>query len=280
MDSTIELRVLRTIPELEQFRPMWEAWPGHRDSDLDLFISYIGSSPEVIRPHVIAVYRNGEPVVMLVGRLERVRLDFKIGYVHFRPTANILYFVYGGPRGDASSENCNLLVSEIYRSLTREKAETAYLNFIELDSDLHRFAKTVPNFLSRDHASVIQPHFSATLGETVEDFYRTLSPKVRKNQKWQARKLDTDFSGAVRICCFRKKNEIDNLIHDVESIAKKSYQRGLGVGFSDSPAIRRYLESEAEKGLLRGNVLYVQDRPCAFWIGNINQTTFGREYLG
>jgi len=37
---------------------------------------------------------------------------------------------------------------------------------------------------------------------------------------------------------------------------------------------------KAERGWLRGSVLYVKDRPCAFWIADVNGDTFGSEYLG
>lgn len=68
------------------------------------------------------------------------------------------------------------------------------------------------------------------------------------------------------------------MITDVEPVARTSYQRGLGVGFIDSPATREQLRLKAEKGWLRAYVLYVADRPCAFWIGDINQATFGSDY--
>jgi len=36
----------------------------------------------------------------------------------------------------------------------------------------------------------------------------------------------------------------------------------------------------AERGWLRGYVLYLGGKASAFWIGDINQSTFGSDYLG
>jgi CelD/BcsL family acetyltransferase involved in cellulose biosynthesis len=74
--------------------------------------------------------------------------------------------------------------------------------------------------------------------------------------------------------------DFDKMIQDVEQVAKKSYQRGLGVGFVDTPTMRNGLRRMAERGWLRAYVLYLEERPCAFWIGDINQGVFGSDYIG
>jgi CelD/BcsL family acetyltransferase involved in cellulose biosynthesis len=70
------------------------------------------------------------------------------------------------------------------------------------------------------------------------------------------------------------------MIQDVDGIARKTYQRGLGVGFTDSFEMHRRLSLEAEKGWLRGYVLYVQNAPSAFWIGTLYLGTFHSDYMG
>jgi CelD/BcsL family acetyltransferase involved in cellulose biosynthesis len=89
-----------------------------------------------------------------------------------------------------------------------------------------------------------------------------------------------DFSGAVKIASFRKVTEVDNLVKDAEQVAQKSYQRGLGVGFVNSPEVRERLRLKAQKGWLRAYVLYVADRPCAYWICDLNQGILGGNHVG
>ncbi len=277
--SACSVNVLRTLPELEGIRAIWESFPGGRDSDPSVYLTVLRSRPQVLRPHVIVVYRNGQPDAMLVGRLEHIRLDFKVGYLHFRPTAKVLYFVHGGLRGDPSFENCALLVREICRSLSLGEADTAYLNFVRMDCPLYGLAKRLPGFLGRDHTRVTQAHFSATLTRSSEEFYAGLTANTRGQARGKVRKLAKAFPGSVRIHCFREVAETENLARDAESVVKKSYQRALGVGFTDSPEIREHLRMWAEKGWLRAYVLYLADRPAAFWIGCINQKTFTSDFL-
>jgi CelD/BcsL family acetyltransferase involved in cellulose biosynthesis len=72
---------------------------------------------------------------------------------------------------------------------------------------------------------------------------------------------------------------LDRVIAEAEVIAKKTYQRGLGVGFEDTPAMHGRLNFCAQKGWLRAGVLYIGDRPCAFWIGTVYDGVFVSDFL-
>jgi len=102
----VEIRIARTVAEVESLRQAWSSWGGHRDSDIDVVLMIIDSYPEALRPHVVALYRNGEPEAILIGRVEKKRIAFKIGYLTIlRPWARTLNFVYGALRGNGSPEN-------------------------------------------------------------------------------------------------------------------------------------------------------------------------------
>ena len=83
----------------------------------------------------------------------------------------------------------------------------------------------------------------------------------------------------MKVSCYREPGELDDVIPQVEEIAKKTYQRGLGVGFQDTEEIRRRLRFCAEKGWLRVYVLHLGDLPCAFWIGTLYHGCFCSDYL-
>jgi CelD/BcsL family acetyltransferase involved in cellulose biosynthesis len=119
-----------------------------------------------------------------------------------------------------------------------------------------------------------------SLPSSGEEFWLRFSPKVRKNRRWQAKKLLNDHSGKVRIDCFTKTSEFERMIQEVEQVAKKTYQRGLGVGFVDSEDVRERLSLKAEKGWLRTYVLYVADLPCAFWSGTLYHREFHSDFMG
>ena len=173
-----------------------------------------------------------------------------------------------------------MLVQEVVGSLRHGEADIAFFNHLRADSPLYAALGHLRGLLSRDYFPALQVHRSMTLPASVEEFWLRFSPKVRKNQRWQAKKLLNDHSGNVRIHCFREASELERMIQDVEQIAKKTYQRGLGVGFADSAVTRKRLYLNAEKGWLRTYVLYVQDRPCAFWSGTLYSREFHSDYMG
>jgi len=272
--------VLRTLAELEEIRREWQSWPGNRDSEMDTYLICLRFIPATVRPHVVVVERDGKPDAILVGRIELGHVSCHLGYLRLNLPAKILCFVYGALRGNPSRENCDLIVASVLQSLSDREADVAYMNFLREESELCRLAKERPGALSRDYVHVTQQHYAAVLPAGVDEFYRGLSPKVRKNQKRQAKKLLDHFSGKVTVRCFRKVTEIGDLVAEVGRVASRSYQRGLGVGFFDSAGTREQLRLKAEKGWLRGYVLYLAERPCAFWIGDVNGNTFGSDYVG
>jgi hypothetical protein len=280
MRTAASVKVLRTLPELEEIRREWESWSGNRDSEMDSYLACLRSNPATVRPHIVVVDRGGKPDAILVGRIDLSHISCRLGYLRLNLPAQILCFVYGALRGNPSKENCDLIVSSILESLSDREADVAYMNFMREDSELCALAKEKPGALSRDYLRVTERHYAVALPASIDEFYRGLSSKVRKNQKRQAKKLVDHFSGNVTLRCFRRVAEIENLVADVEQVASKSYQRGLGVGFFDSPHTREQLRLKAERGWLQGYVLYLAERPCAFWIGDINGNTFGSDYVG
>jgi len=151
---------------------------------------------------------------------------------------------------------------------------------VKTDSRLYHMARESVGLLRRDHSPVVQNHRRTTLGSGPQDFLGSLSPKVRKNQKWQAKKISQDFCGNVRVCCLQSSNDLQRLFSDVEDVAKKTYQRALGVGFQDNSETRQRFALEARKGWLRAYVLYIEDKPSAFWIGTLYRSKFYSNYMG
>jgi hypothetical protein len=176
MCAQSSVKVLRTIAELEEIREVWETWPGNRDSEIYSYLMFLRSNVETSRPYVLVVYRGGRPDAILVGRIDQGRLVCRMGYIGVSPRAQIMYFVNGALRGNPSRENCELLVSNILRALSKREADYAYLNFLRPESDLFPLAVARPSLLCRDHVRITQPHFAATLPASMEEFYRGLSP--------------------------------------------------------------------------------------------------------
>jgi hypothetical protein len=267
--QTLQVRVLRSIVEIDEIRDVWTSWNYHPNSDGDFYLLLLKNNPQFERPHIVVIYRGQDPECMLIGRIVRQRIDFKIGYkTIFRPKARVLNFVYGGSLGDLSPECSQLMVKSILDSLRQGEADLANLNFLRTDSPLHACATRLPGPLSRDLFPAPQPHWQITLSGGAEAaFLHGNSAKDFRELRRKARKLFADHSNQVKFCRFGKPSELEEMMKDIEQVAKGTYQRGLGAGFVDNDERRRVLRFHAEKGWLRAYVLYVAEKPCAFWVG-------------
>jgi hypothetical protein len=280
MSSGITTRVIRTIEEIEEIRGTWESWQFHPNTDIDFFITNIKNDPKILYPHVVVAYRDGEPEALLAGRVVESRLDLKVGYASFlSPRVRTLAFAYAGFLGAESPENCVALVSQILESLKNGEADIAVLKGVRPGSPLFETALHVPGALVRDHFPATQLHRRMKMHESVQEFQQSLSGVDRREQKRRAKKLLQEFSNDVRIECLSRPADLDRMFRDVDEVARKTYQRGLGAGFVDTPNLRQLIKLWAERDRLRAYVLYAAGKPCAFWIGTLYGSTFHGDFM-
>jgi Acetyltransferase (GNAT) domain len=277
----VSVRVIRTTGEILSIRRVWANWCGNPDADPDLFLLHSGREGKVIRPHVIVVFRNGEPDCILVGRLEEARQKIKIGYATvFRPYVRTLLFLSGGYLGNQTRENSEIIVAEIRKSLTSGEADCAELRQVPLDSSLSVEARTRPDFFCRQHVCAKHVHRYLELPGSFEDYMRTLPRKQRHEARRHARLLWEDFPDATQIQCYTNEQQIEQLTRDVQKIHASSYQSALGVGFTNSERTRTRFHAVARTGGLRACVMYVSGEPVAFFIAfKFKEALFG-QYLG
>ncbi len=275
------VRVVRNADDVGDIADCWRAWCQNPASDMAWCLQEIRSSPESMRPHVLVHYRNGRPNALLVGRCEMKRPDLRIGYFRI-PVRKVrcLTFPNGALVGDASATTCKGFLDTIRASLAAGEADAATIYHCELASPIATITRgravTGHRFDRRSTAKVLRARMlidersSSVIG---------LSAGERQHQKRRSKML-RELTGDVQIACYRSETEIDRLMKDVEAVAAKTYQRGLGVGFTDTPQMRERFCFEARMGWLRAYVLYIAGRPCAFWISNLYRAVLFSCYLG
>jgi hypothetical protein len=280
-NSATTVRVLRSVAEIDEIREAWIAWDGHRDSDLDFYLMILRASAVKVRPHIIVASRDGEPVAILVGRLEESRLAFKLGYLEvFRPRARCINLVYGAIRGEASPENTRILFQELLLSLKRKEADVAILNSVPVNSPLYELGLASPGVFCRDSFPVLRGHDVMEVPDALDDVYKRLSSDRRIETRRRVKKFQGHPAGPPKIVCYQRTSELEQLFHDAEQIAERTYQRGLRVGFEDNASVRERLQFAARAGWLRAYILYAGETPVAFWIGVLYGKTFLSEYMG
>jgi hypothetical protein len=272
---------LRTLEDIERIRDVWDELQWATSGQIDFFKTIVASQPEAMRPHVMLLLSGDVPRAIMVGRLERTQLNFKLGYKSiFKPRARVLTIVAGGFMGDVSTASSESFVRELLRVLRRGEADIVLFESVRLDSALYIAIRTIPPFFSRDQFLERVKHRSMKLPPNTDGLYEKMSSKHRYWLRRLPKVLERDHPGQVRFKVFEKPSEVELLCRDAEYIAKRTYQRALGVGFIDNEMNRRRLKLEAEKGWLHAEVLYIAESPCAFWIGFLYGKTFTLAYTG
>lgn len=275
----LSVKVLVAPADILKHRFLWTRWPGSRDSDLDFFLHVAARRPEVLRPYVAVAYRGEIPEAMLIGRVEERRVPVKFGYVQLpTPRICVLNFVYRCMRGNGSMEHSAALVREVLKTLRSGAADLAIFEHLPVESSLYHAVRVLPGFLERGISPERRIHWQLRLPPNSEALYEILSAKHRQNYRRKARKLLSDFSGKVRVERYRDISP--QLFAEIESIAGKTYQRALGFGFKDTPEMRERWKLAAVAGWLRVSVLYIQDKPCAYWSAMAYQGTLWGDHLG
>ena len=278
----MEVRILRTLEAMEEVRDAWLTMQRSPESDIDFVSFIVGIRPEILRPHVIVVYREGKPVALVAGRIEQGNFEIKIGYkVLWRVKVRRLAVFYGGLMGEITAEVGEILVQRLVRSLREERADLLLWSGIQRNSEAEALLKRIPNAVCRDYLARPVQHWRMTFPASLEEL---LEQRMNKKHRYWLRRtmrmLDKEFPGAVRCACYSTPAEMGKLFEDTIQIASKTYQWGLGVGFRDTEEQRARLKLEAENKWLRGYVLYLRDQPAAFWICIVYQDIVYSAFTG
>ena len=269
------------MEEIEELRSIWIRMQYHPNTDIDNYLTVVASFEDVIRPHVILFSQNGQPKALAVGRLERKNMGITLGYkTLFKFKTHCLTIMYDGLLGNWTQEISHLLVTELMKSLKRNEADIVWFNLLRSDSQIYEKARQVPSFFCRDHVIETNPHWKMILPNSLVDFLQKMTAKHRYWLNRLPRVLEKDYSGKVIYKYYQRKDELDELFADAEEIARKTYQRDLDAGFMDNSIMRQRLAMSADHGWLRAYLLYVDDKPCAFWMGTLYGKVFHLDFTG
>ncbi len=214
VDNDTRIRTVRALAEVDDLKDFWARCHTHRDADFDFYLFYLRNSPEVVRPHVIVLYRDGRPHAMLVGRLEKRGVYIRFGYIRLvRLRLRALTFMYRGVLGDISSAaDAKDVISCIEGSLRAGEADAAFLEYLRVDSPLYSWARTLPNPARVNHFAESSVHHIRNLPlrnlPRGASFLQSLSSNQRRNQKRRVRRLAESFDDRVRIECFQDASAV------------------------------------------------------------------------
>ncbi len=285
-ENNLEIVTIKSIEEVEAIRPIWEEMQRNQsypvlNADIDRYLAVIKAMEVQTQPYVILFRHQNEPIAMVIARLEKHKLECKVGYkVILSPLVRCLTVVYGGILGQDGEKVCSTIVEELLSVLRRGEADMIWLNNLRIDMPIYPLIRTKPNFLCRNHFPRIDPHWTMSIPENIDLFYQARSKKHRANLRRCTRKLEKEYPNQVKIVTCCQENELNSAIKAASQISSNTYQCGLGRGFADNSQTRTILTTAARLGWLRMSVLFIGDEPSAFQIGLRYRKRYFLEKIG
>jgi len=262
-------------------RPRWEDWQKHPNSDLDHFKLICQLRQEVVHPHVTVVERDGQPLFFLVGRLERSGFSPSIGYFKpFRIPAKVLTVIYQGLLGPEDDEIAETLVRHLWSLLSSGEADAvAFHNLPEHSPLMRALLFHGPRWFC-EKSPAWSNHWTMELPEEPGALLNKARSKHRSWIRKKQRDLEAAFPGKVSLRWLKSFDDIPDLCKRLEMVATRTYQRGLGAGFLDDEEYRQRFALHASRGGLRVQLLEIEGRLQAFWIGEVYRGIFHSSATG
>ena len=279
--NNMTVETYQETPQLGVLRGDWCRLQNHPNIDWEHFLLYLEHQGSSSRPWVMAVKNDKAVECIVAGRIEADRVAADLGY--WTPSLGritSLKVLTDGVLGPMSADAAASVTSDLCRNLTRSVFDRVILCNIRTDHPLAQAARNAPKRFFPMLLANPQTHWRKILPNDVAAFWAGLSRKHRYWLKRLAKKLDEDFPKAVSYETLKEPAQTDAFCEIAEQVAKKTFQRGLGVGFKNDNFFRSRCRMFAAKGCFRGYVLRLGGVPRAFWMGCIYGDTFHSEYTG
>ena len=264
--------VARSVEEVEALRDTWASVPGdYVHTDPDYFLWSLGEERHVIRPHVLAVEREGRAEAIVAARIADARLPCRLGrFTVYAPTVRALCVMHDGLLGRVDPDIAAAILDELLAALDRREADVVLVRQLQRGSIVHRAAMARAPFSTRQqYAALSGLRWQIDLPETMDEYLASVSSSTRKGVRRTASRVEQHFAERLSIRAFGEPSGLDVLFRDVEAVAARTYQRRLGVGYLGDDREQARLGLLAARGWLRAYVLYLDECPIAFELGEV-----------
>jgi len=267
--------VLRSAAEFGAVYADWQQMAGNPTVDPDFCQLLAATRPEIIRPHIFVVREAGRIAAIWAGRLEWTDVVLRAGYKKiFGLRARCLTTPYGGVLGAERDDVIRFILDHVMELLRAGEADLADFDNVRTDSRLYQVVRQAGPWRCRVHFADSHVHWRMALPAARAEIEKGMSKKHRYWVRRMRKKLQERYADQIQFDCARVMGENWALTEELESVAKHTYQRGLGVGFMNDEEHRRRMELWSKRGLLRAYLLRVEGRPIAFCLGTRLQDSF------
>ena len=277
----LSTQIADSLAAVEALRPIWMQWTQNLNTDLDYYLDILNSDSTILHPYVITVYQRGIPQAMLVGRIRKCRVSTVVSSVHIRgPKAKVLEVIAGGRMGRRSVAIDKLLALRLRNALREGGVDLLCFQRLPLQSELFREIQAVPGLLMKHRVPHTFCYSVVPLTAPQGKRPRALAGKNRREVRRKTRILQRAFPDKVRFQCFSDPAELETGLRDAAAVRLTTWQRHLDGCTPGTVYDSQKLAFCANRGWLRIFVMYVEESPVAFLVGQHHQQTFYCQHAG
>ena len=265
--SQYETRIYTQANDLHQVRDFWESLQWHPYADFDYYLAELRIDRQIVCPCVIALLQEGAPKTLLIGKIVDRPLSIKFGYkTILQVNLRTLVAHSRGVLGDAAPAQSERLVRALLDMLAQGEIELVHIMGLPKSTPLCQLAVSLPPVAMRDHFPATGTRWQLRLHKTYADFLNE-HPSLKRNLRYYANRLQREFGDVMRVRCFASRDDLDDMMRDLEAVASKTWQRGLGAGFVNNTETQQMFDFFIAHGWLRAYVSYLKGYPAAFNYG-------------
>lgn len=266
----ITLKAFTSFEDLLSFEEFWKCHQWHPNADWDFYHVIVRTRSEVISPVLMVASENDKVIAICPGRIEATVMPIQFGYAKLAsPQVKQLVLINGGFIGHWGLEACEQLIIFLEQYILNQQYDLAMISQVKLDSPLHKCLLSVPKHRRALSASEPSRHWLMQLPASWPEFLQNRSKKHRYWIKRLNNIMDRDFPDSWSIKKIEFPSQVQHFLNAAEVISNSTYHSGLGAGIvADEQNLQR-LNLEAKKGQLSAYLLYIRDKPSAFWYCSI-----------
>lgn len=274
--AEVHVSVAQTIAEVEALRDIWNALePAHVDSEIGYFSVVAANADQVISSYVVRLQRAGRPDILVAARLENLPVPFRLGYSSIGSTQmKAIVVAFDGVIGAQGPSDQAAVIESLEQLLKNRVADVLLMRNVDPDSSLYKIVQEKTPKLRWGRNQSIENTWLAALAPSLDAFLANRSSKARAKLRREDKLLRSAFGESLRVRCFRHPEEHDLLCQDLYRVSSQTYQAGLGAGFGNTRMERELIAYGLRRGNYRCWMLYIDDKPVAFWAGFGNGSIF------
>jgi CelD/BcsL family acetyltransferase involved in cellulose biosynthesis len=258
-----------TADDVLALRPAWECFSWRSiDAQLDWFLAAAAARRNLVLPLVVVAGRDGVPEGMVMAHVERRRpVPF-----HRAPRVRVAVVAENGLVG--SQEARVALLRHLFAT-----TGAVCLRAVAPGGSDHQALQAAVPAPSRPPVRRATPRWRIDLPDDYDLYVAGLPANLRRARRKEARALEARHGERLELVRHSGPDTAAELLADVESVAARSYQRDLGVGF-ERERHGMLVHTALRLGLCRAWVLRIAGRPVAFELGWTYRHTYRGEYIG